>query len=251
MKILLDAFEEAEKSINYYALDLSRPELVRTLSAVRGIYQHVRCFGLLGTYDDGLAWLKRCENIEKPKSILWMGSSIGNVNRAEAVDFLKTYSTVLRAKDTLIIGLDACQDPHKVFHAYNDRKGKTHEFILNGLEHANKLVGKRVFEPGDWRVIGQYDTEARRHQAFYSPVKDVHVERYSIKAGEMVRVEESYKYSSGESSSLWEAAGLVPQMKYGNSCDQYRKSSNSSMLSSLSLAPTCQSYTPFHSALIT
>ncbi|KAL9104046.1 MAG: hypothetical protein Q9163_000943 [Psora crenata] len=221
VKVLLNAFEKAAKNINYYALDLNRAELERTLSAVTGVYKSVRCFGLLGTYDDGLAWLQRSENIHKPKSVLWMGHSIGNLDRTEAVAFLKSYSTILQPRDTMIVGLDACQDSDKVFRAYNDKQGKTHEFVLNGLVHANKLMGKKVFEPMEWAVIGEYDTEAGCHRAFCSPKKDVCVEGSLIKAGEKIKVEESHKYSPDQSIKLWENVGLVPRAKYGNNSNEY------------------------------
>ena len=120
VKLLLDAFEKTQKSIIYYALDLSLPELERTLNAVKGIYEFVECRGLLGTYDDGLEWLKDDERFNKPKCVLWMGSSIGNLTREDAASFLQNYSSVLRTNDTMIIGIDACQDKNKVFRAYND-----------------------------------------------------------------------------------------------------------------------------------
>ncbi len=116
-----------------------------------GIYKHVRCHGLLGTYEDGLAWLKKSANLAKPKCILWMGSSIGNLDRTEAAQFLKGFSEVLQGQDSMLIGIDACQESDKVYHAYNDTRGVTHEFILNGLMHANKLMGKEVFRKEDVR----------------------------------------------------------------------------------------------------
>lgn len=224
VSILLQAFDRAEKDIDYYALDLSQPELERTLSAVDGIYKYVRCHGLFGTYDDGLAWLKTTANMGKPKCILWMGSSIGNLDRTEAADFLKNcFSEVLRGQDSMLIGIDACQESDKIYHAYNDKQGKTHEFILNGLIHANKLMGKEVFRQGDWKVVGQYDEEAGRHQAFYSPVRDVLVEGTLIRTGERIRVEESYKYSILQSNELWQRAGLMVQARFGNRTNEYRK----------------------------
>lgn len=133
--------------IDYYALDLSRPELKRTLSAVDGLYKHVHCHGLFGTYDDGLAWMKKTAG--RPKCILWMGSSIGNLDRTEAADFLQDFSGALKGQDSMLIGIDACQESDKVYQAYNDKRGVTHEFILNGLMHANKLIGKEVFRKED------------------------------------------------------------------------------------------------------
>ena len=219
----MQAFEGARKDIDYYALDLSRPELERTLAEVEGQYKHVRCHGLLGTYDNGLAWLKRPENLQKPKCILWMGSSIGNLSRTEAADFLKGFSGILGGRDSMLIGIDACQDKDRVYHAYNDKEGTTLEFYYNGLINANKHLGKEIFKRADWTVIGEYDEDAGRHHAFYSPVRDVMVEGISIKAGERVKFEESYKYSLLQSSELWQRAGLMRQAIFGNRLDSYRK----------------------------
>lgn len=237
---MLQALERAGKDVDYYALDLSHPELERTLAAVEGRYKHVRCHGLFGTYDDGLAWLKKPENLKRPKCILWMGSSIGNFNRPEAAKFLKGFSGILGAQDTMLIGVDACQDPDKVFHAYNDREGKTHEFVLNGLVHANKLAGRTLFRKDDWEVIGEYDETAGRHQAFVSPIKDVLIEEIPIKAGERIRIEESYKYSLMQSTDLWQKLGLVSRARYGDRIDQYRKSAHANSL--VRLYPPVASY---------
>lgn len=74
--LLLQAFEDAHKSIDYYALDLSREELERTLSHVPD-FEHVSCHGLLGTYEDGVMWLKQPAIVDRSKCILHLGSSIG------------------------------------------------------------------------------------------------------------------------------------------------------------------------------
>jgi uncharacterized SAM-dependent methyltransferase len=76
VRILLEALDAAGKEIDYYALDLSLKELERTLAAVPQ-FRGVRCHGLHGTYDDGLAWLKSNGIASRPKCILSLGSSIG------------------------------------------------------------------------------------------------------------------------------------------------------------------------------
>lgn len=75
--LLLQAFEDQGKPIDYYALDLSRTELERTLAEVPH-FKHISCHGLLGTYDDGREWLKDPDLVGRPKSILHLGSSIGS-----------------------------------------------------------------------------------------------------------------------------------------------------------------------------
>lgn len=79
---MLKALEEAGKTIDYYALDLSREELERTLRQLPA-YRHVECHGLLGTYDDGREWLKKRPNLERQKCILTLGSSIGGLDFAQ------------------------------------------------------------------------------------------------------------------------------------------------------------------------
>ncbi|KAF6230914.1 hypothetical protein HO173_010822 [Letharia columbiana] len=165
--------------------------------------------------------MKETANLGIPKCILWLGSSIGNLERTEAVDFLRGCSEVLQGQDSMLIGIDACHESDKVYRAYNDKRGTTHEFILNGLKHANKLMGKEVFREDDWKVMGEYDEVARRHQAFYTPVRDVMVEGTLIRAEEKIRVEESYKYSLLQSDELWQRAGLMVQARFGNRINNY------------------------------
>lgn len=76
VSILLRALEAAGKEVDYYALDLSLKELKRTLEQVPP-FQHVKCHGLHGTYDDGLDWLKTPEIRSRPKCVMSLGSSIG------------------------------------------------------------------------------------------------------------------------------------------------------------------------------
>lgn len=152
-------------------------------------YKYVKCFGLLGTYDDGLDFLKRPEIAARPKAVLSMGSSVGNFPREEAVGFIEQFAAVLGPQDKLIVGVDACQEPDRVYHAYNDRHGITHDFVANGLRHANELLGYNAFKKEDWKVIGEYDEANGRHQAFVIPNKALTIEGVSIVEGERVRIE--------------------------------------------------------------
>lgn len=219
---MLDALDRAGKAIEYYALDLMQSELERTLAAVpKNAFRHVQCYGLWGTYDDGLEWLKRPENAARPKAILSLGSSIGNFTRDEAVGFLAQFADTLKPTDSFILGLDACQDPEVVYHAYNDRDGTTHDFTMNGLHHANTLLGKTAFNIDDWEAVGEYDQEGERHRAFVVPKRDVEVEGVPIKKGERVRIEESYKWNAAQALQLWSAASVIESASWANHSGSY------------------------------
>ncbi|CAK3926972.1 Hypothetical predicted protein [Lecanosticta acicola] len=222
VKILLDALDRSEKEVSYYALDLMYSELERTLGASpTGAFKHVKCFGLWGTYDDGLGWLKKPENANKPKAILSLGSSIGNFTRDEAAGFIAQFADILKPADTLLIGLDACRIPDKVYSAYNDSDGLTHHFTINGLHHANRLLGYDAFEIDNWEAVGEYDEEGGRHRAFVVPKKDLHVGGIALKEGEKVRIEESYKYNHAQALRLWADAGVIEASVWANHNGSY------------------------------
>lgn len=223
MNILLEAIDRAGKDIEYYAVDLSLPELERTFAEIPTAgYKHVKCCGLYGTYDHALEWLKSSDVRGKPKTILWLGSSLGNFKRPEVPPFLSGFRDAIQPGDTMLIGIDSCKDPDRVYHAYNDKENVTHSFILNGLKHANRIMGETAaFDLDEWEAIGEFDKESGRHHAFVSPLKDVIVDGVSISKGERIRIEESYKYSRDEIQRLWDGAGLAPNTIWGNSKGDY------------------------------
>ena len=215
INILLQALDRAGKDVDYYALDLSLPELQRTLAAVPSqAFKNVRCHGLYGTYDDGLDWLSWPENRERPKLVMSMGSSIGNFDRNEASAFVKSFSDILRPCDMLLIGIDGCQDEQRVYHAYNDSLGKTEEFYRNGLVHANRLLCQEVFKQCEWDVVGEYDVKLGCHQAFISPKHSFVRGGFSFDAGERIQIEKSYKYNESQQSQLWMDANLKVEASF-------------------------------------
>ncbi|KAL4806271.1 C-type lectin protein [Aspergillus unguis] len=222
IEILLREFERVGKPVDYYALDLSLSELERTFSHVKlEDYNSVGFHGLHGTYDDGVTWLNDPKNRERPTVVLSMGSSLGNFDRSDAAAFLAQFSRLLGPDDLMVIGLDACEDPVRVYNAYNDRAGTTRKFYENGLANANKTIGREVFRPGDWEVVTEYDDVDGRHQAFYAPTKDLTIENVRLKKGEKIVFEEAFKYNPEGRVALWHDAGLLEVTEFGSSTGDY------------------------------
>lgn len=223
IEILLRECERTEKRVDYYALDLSLVELQRTFSEISTeSFNFVGFHGLHGTYDDALAWLQDPENRTRPTVVLSMGSSIGNFSRSDAAGFLSGFSKALNPMDFLLIGLDACKDPERVYKAYNDSEGITRQFYENGLSHANRVLGFEAFKPGEWEIVTGYDIHEGRHQACYSPKVDVTINGTTIRKGEKLVFEEAFKYGREERDELCRNAGLISQVEFGNSSDDYR-----------------------------
>jgi EasF-like predicted methyltransferase len=224
INILLSACERAGKAVEYFALDLSLSELERTFSEISvNDFHHVKFSGLHGTYDDGLAWLSKTVSRHTPTCVLTLGSSIGNFSREEAARFLRSFANILGPADLLLVGLDACQVPERVYRAYNDHEGLTHKFYRNGLDRANELLGHKAFKQEDWEIVGRYNEVEGRHEAFYRALIDVSVSETKFKKGDMLKLEDAYKYSSNQSDKLWHTARLIKQTAFANRLDDYRK----------------------------
>lgn len=179
--------------------------------------------GLHGTYDDAVTWLSAPENRTRPTAVLSMGSSIGNFSRIEAAEFLGRFAKLMTPSDVMIIGLDGCKDPNKVYRAYNDSEGITRRFYENGLAHANEVLGYEAFKPSEWEIVTHFDAVTGQHQAFYSPTKDVTIDGVALPKGEKLVFEEATKYGPEERDQLWRAAGLIQGSELANKSDDYRK----------------------------
>jgi L-histidine Nalpha-methyltransferase / hercynylcysteine S-oxide synthase len=214
---LLEALDRLKLHLTYYALDVDRDELERSLRALNSTYRYVKVAGFLGTYQDGMATLK---DIRKSKAILWLGSSAANMDREDTAEFLRRFP--MYPGDTWVIGLDRRKDNLKTWRAYNDSQGVTRAFELNGLRNANKILGVDAFKEGEWEYVGEYDPVKGCHEASFTPVKDVSVCGVEFKEGQRILIEKSYKYGTREIQQLWEAAGVVevgrwsdPEKAYG------------------------------------
>ncbi|ORX58724.1 hypothetical protein DM01DRAFT_1318138 [Hesseltinella vesiculosa] len=217
-ELILQAIEKKQRHVVYYALDLDQRELEKSLSSLGDGYRYVKLMGLLGTYDQGIPWLsKRYTSQNVPKLVLWLGSSIGNQSRFESAVFLnKLQRTCLQPGDLCLVGFDRRNEPAMVAKAYDDSEGVTREFIMNGLDHVNVILGQPLLDRQDFEYFSRYQPQHGRHIAHYRAKRDLAMcytdnDRQvpiRINRGELIHVEHSYKYNMLEIMSILNAAEL-------------------------------------------
>lgn len=215
--LVLSALQRQQKSISYYALDVSCAELTRNL---HDLTQHfspanlIKCHGLLGTYEDGISWLKShldCSWISV--TIVWLGNSIGNLTRSEASGFLaRVRSCTNMVNLQFIIGIDGCRDEGQIEQCYNPANPATQNFLLNGLDRANNVLGGPCFQLQHWTCKGSYDKQQRVWQQHYVAEKsmqfkvaDSHVR---IDKGEKILAIRTAKWIEDDVNLISENAGL-------------------------------------------
>jgi hypothetical protein len=90
--------------------------------------------------------------------IMFLGSSIGNFPREEAASFLRSLPLRAGMSDTLLLGLDHDNAKEKIEEAYNDKKGYTRRFIMNGLRSAGRTLGdENLFDEKNWEYVNKYN----------------------------------------------------------------------------------------------
>lgn len=103
----------------------------------------------------------------RPTHLLFLGSSLGNFSRDASAPFLRSLPLRPGSGDTLLLGLDHDNAKDTVELAYNDPKGITRDFILNGLKVAGRTLGDEgFFEKGKWEYVNRYNESERECYCF-------------------------------------------------------------------------------------
>ena len=125
------------------------------------------------------------------------GSTIGNLTPDEVQRFLATTRRVLGHGGMLLIGVDTVKDEAVLNAAYKDAAGVTAAFTINLLRRMNRELDGS-FDPDRFRHVAFYNAELQRIEIFVESLIDQVVRvagrAFTLRAGERIRTEYSYKY---------------------------------------------------------
>ena len=204
-RLLLDALQP----VSYVPIDISREHLDATAARLHLDYPQLRIEPICADYmaPQGLPPIDR----SAPRLGFFPGSTIGNLEPAEATDFLKQARQLVGRDGAMVVGFDRKKD-FKVLHdAYNDSAQVTAAFTLNLLRRMNR------------ELHATFDLERFAHEAFYNP-RESRIEIYfrslgdqsvtvagrtfAFAAGERVHTEYSYKYDEADIEALAAGSGF-------------------------------------------
>ena len=120
-------------------------------------------------------------NYAVKRVVYFPGSTIGNVDRLELVNFLRRIRDLCGRGGGFLVGMDLKKDRNTLEAAYNDSKGITAEFNLNILHHINKALNAD-FDLDNFRHYATYVEEEGRIEMYLisTCVQDVRIGRESI-----------------------------------------------------------------------
>ena len=214
---LLEAFCRRQRT-SYYPVEISHSALVmceRELSDIDAI----SIVGFEREYLDGLLEVAARRKAGQHLLVLFLGSTIGNFDRAAGVRFLSEVRCILQSGDSLLLGTDLEKSSAQLLGAYDDELGVTAAFNLNLLGRVNRELGAD-FDLSQFKHLARINSEARsvemhlqskRHQIVTIPAAEVVVE---FQEGETIWTESSHKYSSIEVCEMAQKAGFRCEVQW-------------------------------------
>jgi dimethylhistidine N-methyltransferase len=229
-RILLGPFLAKLKSVAYFPIDVSLKMLKKSIGDLLREYANLQIYGICSDYVSGIVkineFMKLKRKIPNKKFIIFLGSSIGNFDPKDAIDFLHSIARYVRKYDLLLIGFDLEKDKSILDMAYNDKNGITEKFNFNVLTRINR------------ELDGEFNLSSFEHKSFYNIHKhriEMHLKSkldqqvrigaigkmFYFKKGETIHTENSYKYSLHRLNKLITKAGLQVIRNFTDPEEQY------------------------------
>lgn len=209
-EILLGAMAELGP-VTYVPLDICAEVLEAAGKRLTASHPGLTVRAVVGEY--GPALEEAARRVAGPKLILWLGSNVGNFERAAAGRFLARVRGMLGEGDGVLVGADLRKERALLERAYDDPAGITARFDENLLVRVNRELGGE-FDLDRFRHLAQYDEPSGVVRMFL--VSEVRQEvavaalgrSFTFQEGERIHTEDSTKYSREELQTLARAAGM-------------------------------------------
>ena len=211
-KVLLKHFIEQELDFTYKPIDISQNALDSLEQDLHKTLPEVEVLTQQGTYFDVLRNL--CARSSNRKTVIMvLGSNIGNLSHANAVNFLTGIRKCMNTGDLLFMGFDQKKNPSIVLDAYNDTQRVTEAFNKNVLTRINTTL-EANFDLDSFKHWPTYDPETGTAKSYLISTKEQKVNlnklnlEVNLTAWESIHTEISQKYDDHIVDWLSSESGL-------------------------------------------
>jgi dimethylhistidine N-methyltransferase len=215
--VLLAAAVRKQERVSYYPIDISVSALQEAQRRIGDEQPQVAVRPIVADYTTDLSELPTATGGRR--LVLYIGSSIGNFDPAEAAALLRRLRGQLAPGDLLLLGVDHIKDRNTLLRAYNDAAGVTAEFNRNVLTRIKRELGGN-FRPGLFRHrVCWNDRESRIEMHLESLVtQEVLIPSLeltvSFRRGESIHTENSYKFTPESAAALLERGGFAVRREW-------------------------------------
>lgn len=215
-RILLSAAIRRQGRTTYVPIDVSEAALTDCTLGLGRALPLVDIRPLPMRHEAGLS---RLANGGKHRLVLFIGSSIGNLEDTEAVALLAAVRRCLGPDGRLLLGADRPKPLSVMLAAYDDRAGVTAEFNRNVLVRINRELGGH-FEPRrfDHRAVWNGHASAIEMHLVSQGAQRVAIDALELEVqfadGETIHTESSIKYDDARIDAIVRDAGLAPDHRF-------------------------------------
>jgi dimethylhistidine N-methyltransferase len=206
-RILIEALETPAA---YIPVDISEKQLRKSTALFGKILPDLEILPVCADYLQPVV-LPSPRHKPARNVVYFPGSTIGNFEPNEALEFLRRIANVSGRGGGLLIGVDLQKDQSVIEAAYNDNAGVTAQFNLNLLARLNREIGAD-FDLSQWRHRAIYNSEAGRIEMYLISTTDqtVHIgdREFRFRGGEKILTEHSYKHTPEGFIALARQAGF-------------------------------------------
>jgi dimethylhistidine N-methyltransferase len=195
--LLLKAAVSRQEAVTYYAIDVSESALHEAHRNLTAAIPGVTFEPRVGDYTEGLGEIP---SDGARRLVLYIGSSLGNFEPAEARQLLHNVRNQLAPGDMLLLGVDMVKDIPTLVAAYDDPGGVTAAFNRNVLARINRELGAD-FDLMKFRHKVRWNGEHSRIEMHLESLLAHEVSipslelSLSMRRGETIHTENSYKFT--------------------------------------------------------
>jgi L-histidine N-alpha-methyltransferase len=208
---ILEALSQRQRTY-YYPIEIS-PSALAACEKELGQIDMVSVVGYEQPYLEGLrAVAKRRDHLEH-LLVLFLGSTIGNFDRAAGEAFLREVCATLRTGDALLLGTDLEKSAEVQILAYDDPAGVTAAFNMNLLARINREL-HADFDLAHFEHEARWNSVDRRIEMHLRSMRQQAVTivaaglQVSFKEGETIWTESSHKYQPAEVVAMAQRTGF-------------------------------------------
>ncbi len=207
-RFLLESSDHIEA---YIPIDISKEHLLQSTLMLAERFPHIAMTPISADYTQ-LESLPEIEELEGATPVVFFpGSTIGNLDERECLNFLHKIYQLLRGQGYLLLGIDLLKDPKVLEPAYNDSCGYTAAFNLNLLERINREL-QADFDCEGFEHEAIFNGELGRIEMYLRSRRDQNVivgdQLIEFKENERIHTESSYKYERNAFAGLAKQAGF-------------------------------------------
>ncbi len=193
-RVLLESLHELAA---YVPVDISEEHLLESAKLIQSEFPQIEIAPVVADFTKPFD-LPSPRIPPKRNIVYFPGSTIGNLERDDALSLLDVMHQEAGENGALLIGVDLQKDPALIEAAYNDSAGVTAEFNLNMLRRMNNDYGAD-FDLDAFRHSARYDADEGRVVTRLVSLKDqvVHLggETFTLRENEGILTEYSHKYT--------------------------------------------------------